>query len=65
MLQKDKDFLEQKGYEDLEKNIKNFGRLKNFLIEFKEIVDTGKLAEFYCEKLWNLEKPKKPNQKRI
>jgi hypothetical protein len=63
MLQKDEDFLEQKGYEDLEKNIKNFGRLKKFLIEFKEIVDTGKLSEFYCEKLWNLKKSKKQNQK--
>jgi len=62
MLQKDEDFLEQKGYEDLEKNIKNFGRLKKFLLEFKEIVDTGKLSEFYCEKLWNLKKPGKPNQ---
>jgi hypothetical protein len=63
MSQKDEDFLEQKGHEDLEKNIKNFGRLKKFLLEFKEIVDTGKLAEFYCEKLWNLKKPGKPNQK--
>jgi hypothetical protein len=63
MLKKGEDFLKQKGHEDLEKNIKNFGRLKKFLLEFKEIVDTGKLAEFYCEKLWNLKKPGKPNQK--
>jgi hypothetical protein len=62
MLKKSEDFLKQKGYEDLE-NIENFDKLKNFLIEFKEIVDTGKLAEFYCEKLWNLKKSKKPNQK--
>jgi hypothetical protein len=64
MLKKSEDFLKQKGYEDLE-NIENFDKLKNFLIEFKEIVDTGKLAEFYCEKLWNLKKIEKTEPKRI
>ena len=36
--------------------IPDFEQFKNFVFKFKEIVDTGKLAEFYCEKLFDLDK---------
>ncbi|MDO8538291.1 MAG: hypothetical protein Q7S21_05385 [archaeon] len=49
-----------KSISDLQNSIHNFKRFRAFLLEFKEIIDTGKLAEFYCCKLFDL-KPVKPH----
>jgi hypothetical protein len=43
-----------KNEKDLKKSISHFNRFHRSLVEVKEVVDTGKLAEFYCSKLFNL-----------
>lgn len=47
---------------DLEK-IVDLKRLTGFVSEFREIVDTGKLAQFYCRKLFNLREIEPFNKK--
>ncbi|MEM2099968.1 MAG: hypothetical protein QXV37_01410 [Candidatus Jordarchaeaceae archaeon] len=50
--------MTSKTKEDLENAIRkkgwDFNEFVGFLTKFKEIVDTGKLAEFYCKILFNL-----------
>ncbi len=53
-----------KTKKDLEKNIQYFSKFSEMISEFNEIIDTGKLAEFYCEKLFDL-KLKKPRNSNI
>ena len=53
--------MELKNRIDLEKEINDFNQFIKFISEFKFIVDTGKLAEFYCIKLFNLKPTNKKN----
>jgi hypothetical protein len=43
-----------KTREDLEKIIADFKQFTELISKFKEIVDSGKLAEFYCSRLFDL-----------
>ncbi len=43
-----------KNEKDLELVIPNYEKFKQVLIDHKEIIDTGRLAEFYCSKLFDL-----------
>jgi len=43
-----------KTREDLEKIIADFNQFTELISKFKEIVDSGKLAEFYCSRLFDL-----------
>jgi hypothetical protein len=43
-----------KTREDLEKIIADFNQFTELVSKFKEIVDSGKLAEFYCSRLFDL-----------
>jgi len=43
-----------KTIKDLKKITPNFKQFCRFISEFKEIVDSGKLAEFYCSRLFSL-----------
>jgi hypothetical protein len=43
-----------KTREDLEKIIADFKQFTELISRFKEIVDSGKLAEFYCSRLFDL-----------
>lgn len=46
--------LPMKNEKDLEISIPNFEQFRQVLIDHKEIIDTGRLAEFYCSKLFDL-----------
>jgi len=46
---------------DLKKVIPNFNQFVKFISKFREIVDTGKLAEYYCSKLFRLKLVKPGN----
>lgn len=54
--------MKPKRMKDLEK-IVDVKRLTDFVSEFREIVDTGKLAQFYCRKLFDLRQIKPFNKK--
>lgn len=43
-----------KRRKDLLKVIPNFNQFAKFISKFQEVVDIGKLAEFYCSKLFGL-----------
>jgi len=47
----------------LEKIIPDFNQFTKFISKFREIVDSGKLAEFYCSRLFDLKlvKPRNSN----
>jgi hypothetical protein len=38
----------------LSQKIEDFGKFNEFLSSYRHLVDTGKLAQFYCEKLFDL-----------
>jgi hypothetical protein len=48
---------------DLKKVIPEFDKFAKFISKFRDVVDTGKLAEFYCSKLFRLKlvKPRNSN----
>ncbi|MEM5803234.1 MAG: hypothetical protein QW350_00670 [Candidatus Aenigmatarchaeota archaeon] len=50
-----------KTRKDLEKVIQDFDQFSEFIYKFKEFIDTGKLAEFYCSKLFDLKLVKPHN----
>ncbi|MEM5799305.1 MAG: hypothetical protein QXZ43_01405 [Candidatus Aenigmatarchaeota archaeon] len=50
-----------KTRKDLEKVIQDFDQFSEFIHKFKEFIDTGKLAEFYCSKLFDLKLVKPHN----
>ena len=47
----------------LKEFIQDFDRFKIFIKDYKDIVDTGKLAQFYCEKILDLKQIKPFNTK--
>ncbi|MCP8313155.1 MAG: hypothetical protein H3Z53_02120 [archaeon] len=49
-----------KNMKDLRREIEDFDGFVSFISKFEKIIDTGKLAEFYCEKLFRL-KPQPRN----
>lgn len=44
-------------------SIKDIDEIKHFIKKHKRLVDTGKLAEFWCEKLCGITLAKKSNEK--
>jgi len=44
----------RKRLKELIATIEDFEEFEKFISSYQDIVDTGKLAEFYCEKLFNL-----------
>jgi len=46
---------------DLKKVIPDFDQFTGFISKFRDVVDTGKLAEFYCCKLFKLKLVKPHN----
>ncbi|OGG04811.1 hypothetical protein A2Z33_05880 [Candidatus Gottesmanbacteria bacterium RBG_16_52_11] len=44
-----------KTYKDLKQSIPNFENFCDILQKYKELINTGKLAEFYCRRLFRLE----------
>lgn len=52
-----------KNIKDLKKAVSDFDKLKYFLSKYKNIVDSGRLSEFWCARLFNLELSEKTNDK--
>jgi hypothetical protein len=50
-----------KTNKDLKKSIPDFLKFCNFIKKHKQIIDTGKLSEWYCKLLFNLRLSDKPN----
>ena len=53
---------EESNSRRIDRAIPDFNEFVRFITKFRDIVDTGKLAEFYCSKLFDLKLVKPRNQ---
>lgn len=52
-----------KNIKDLKKAVSDFDKLKYFLSKYRNIVDSGRLSELWCARLFNLKLSEKTNDK--